>query len=47
MKFKKIAALAATVVLSVGIFAGCGSQQTSSSNKKKVIGFAQVGAESG
>ena len=52
MRFKKIAALAATAVLTVGIFAGCGgaSQQTSSSNsssKKKVIGFAQVGAESG
>lgn len=52
MKFKKIAALAATAVLTIGIFAGCGgaSQQTSSSNsssKKKVIGFAQVGAESG
>ena len=57
MKFKKLAALAATVVLATGVFAGCGSQaassgsgsssSSSSSSKKKVIGFAQVGAESG
>lgn len=56
MKFKKLAALAATVVLATSVFVGCGSQATSSnsastnsssSSKKKVIGFAQVGAESG
>ncbi|MBV7275658.1 ABC transporter substrate-binding protein [Clostridium sp. PL3] len=56
MKLKKLAALAAAAVLSVSMFAGCGggqststsgSQSSSTSGKKKVIGFAQVGAESG
>lgn len=56
MKFKKLAALAATFLLATSLFVGCGSQSTSSNsqqanggstNKKKVIGFAQVGAESG
>ncbi|AWI05347.1 ABC transporter substrate-binding protein [Clostridium drakei] len=55
MKFKKLAALASSVILATSIFAGCGgsssSTSTSSSNdsskKKIVLGFAQVGAESG
>ncbi|OOM11758.1 ABC transporter substrate-binding protein [Clostridium saccharobutylicum] len=55
MKFKKMIALVASTVLCVGMLAGCGStsssagsQSTSSkSSDKKVIGFAQVGAESG
>jgi len=55
MKFKKMVALMAGTVLCVGMLAGCGSSssQTSSSaaseskSGKKVIGFAQVGAESG
>ncbi|AQS08662.1 ABC transporter periplasmic-binding protein YtfQ precursor [Clostridium saccharobutylicum] len=54
MKFKKMMALVASTVLCVGMLAGCGStssstgsQLTSSKSDKKVIGFAQVGAESG
>lgn len=54
MKFKKMMALVASTVLCVGMLAGCGStssstgsQSTSSKSDKKVIGFAQVGAESG
>ena len=55
MKLKKMVALIAGAVLCVGMLAGCGSSssQTSSSaaseskSGKKVIGFAQVGAESG
>ena len=55
MKFKKMVALMASAVLCVGMLAGCGSSSTAtsagsasgSSSAKKVIGFAQVGAESG
>ncbi|WPC39343.1 ABC transporter substrate-binding protein [Clostridium sp. JS66] len=54
MKFKKLAALASSVILATSIFAGCGGSSSStstsssdSSKKKVVIGFAQVGAESG
>lgn len=54
MKFKKMISLVASTVLCVGMLAGCGStssstgsQSTSSKSDKKVIGFAQVGAESG
>lgn len=56
MKFKKMIALMTSTVLCIGMLVGCGGSgsgnttQTSSSGSssgKKVIGFAQVGAESG
>src|SRR5471030_1634672 len=58
MKFKKMFALVASAVLCVGMLAGCGGSNSvgtagtagtakDSSSAKKVIGFAQVGAESG
>jgi simple sugar transport system substrate-binding protein len=55
MKFKKMVALMAGAVLCVGMLAGCGSSSSQASSSaasesksgKKVIGFAQVGAESG
>lgn len=51
MKMKKIAALVVSVIMTTSIFAGCGSGATTTtadtSKKKIVIGFAQVGAESG
>lgn len=56
MKLKKMMALVASTVLCVGMLVGCGGTNTSggsaqtasgSSSEKKVIGFAQVGAESG
>ncbi|HEX9025335.1 MAG TPA: ABC transporter substrate-binding protein, partial [Clostridium sp.] len=55
MKFKKMFALVASAVLCVGMLAGCGGSSSAgtaesakdNSSAKKVIGFAQVGAESG
>ncbi len=55
MKLKKMFALVASAVLCVGMLAGCGGSNPAgtaesakdSSSAKKVIGFAQVGAESG
>lgn len=56
MKGKKIAALAAAMVLATSIFAGCGSKPAATQevsadkpaeSKKLVIGFSQIGAESG
>lgn len=56
MKLKKMMALVASTILCVSMFVGCGganagggSTQAASGSKseKKVIGFAQVGAESG
>ena len=55
MKFKKMFALMASTALCVGMLTGCGGSASTasagsasgSSSAKKVIGFAQVGAESG
>ena len=55
MKLKKMVALMASTVLCIGMLVGCGSAGSGSagqatkekSSDKKVIGFAQVGAESG
>ena len=50
MKFKKVAAVIAAMMLATSLFAGCASGsggKSGGSSKKKVIGFAQVGAESG
>ncbi len=54
MKLKKMIALMASAALCVGMLVGCGGSSSGSSastseakSGKKVIGFAQVGAESG
>ncbi|WP_160677000.1 ABC transporter substrate-binding protein [Clostridium sp. C8-1-8] len=54
MKIKKLFGVLVAATLVAGMFVGCGSQggdskttSSNSSSKKKVIGFAQVGAESG
>lgn len=55
MKLKKLSALVLTLAMAVTMCLGCGSQSTSSgsgedsgkSEKKLVIGFSQIGAESG
>jgi len=57
MKLKKMIALMASTVLCIGMLSGCGGSGASggdaaktsaaNSSSKKVIGFAQVGAESG
>jgi len=56
MKLKKMMALVASTVLCVGMLVGCGGASSSggsapaasgNSSGKKIIGFAQVGAESG
>ena len=51
MKFRKIMALAMAATMSMAVLVGCGSSSTSTSgtakNKKLVIGFSQIGAESG
>jgi simple sugar transport system substrate-binding protein len=53
MKFKKLTIIISSLILSMSMLAGCGSSTSASSNtgsnskKKIVIGFAQVGAESG
>ena len=57
MKLKRVISLIAGVVLCVGMLAGCGgasnsgasgdSSASSGGSEKRIIGFAQVGAESG
>lgn len=50
MKFKKIMAFITASLMVTAIFTGCGSTATSTNSggkKKIVLGFAQVGAESG
>lgn len=58
MRFKKVLSLVASTVLCIGMLSGCGGAASTSSGSasgsgsadaggKKVIGFAQVGAESG
>lgn len=56
MRFKKVLSLVASTVLCVSMLAGCGGSTATSSessggstdsSEKKIIGFAQVGAESG
>ncbi|MBE6070669.1 MAG: ABC transporter substrate-binding protein [Clostridium butyricum] len=54
MKFKKVISIVAGTILCLGMLAGCGgsssegnSSASSEKSEKRVIGFAQVGAESG
>lgn len=55
MKLKKVASLALTLALSALVFAGCASKSeptnaggdSNAADKKLVIGFSQIGAESG
>ncbi|MDS0524228.1 ABC transporter substrate-binding protein [Clostridium sp. SHJSY1] len=51
MKLKKVSALLVGTIFCIGMFTGCGNKtiggDKGSASGKKVIGFAQVGAESG